>query len=92
MNIEQAAKASGVPVMLITHYDELGLLFGHAVSIRPGHVFSEEDVGRLIFVRRAIHLGFTVEHLREVLAGSAELRDDSLASPRPTSSRAIAPG
>lgn len=64
--IGEAARRAGVTPHALRHYEALGLL-------RPGRspsgqrLYSEEDLARVGFIRRAAALGFTLAEIGEIL-------------------------
>lgn len=68
MNIGQASKASGVSQRMIRHYEEIGLIPKAARRESGYRDYSEADVHRLTFVRRARDLGFSIEEIGQLLA------------------------
>lgn len=66
-SIGQAAKATGLSVKMIRHYDQLGLVRPSARSDAQYRYYSENDLHRLRFVRRARGLGFSIEQIRALL-------------------------
>lgn len=68
MNIGEAAQVSGVSAKMIRYYEEIGLI-PPAVRKESGYrEYSETDVHRLSFVRRARELGFSVKEIGELLS------------------------
>ena len=67
MNVSAAARSSGLPAKTIRYYEEVGLL-------RPGRSangyrdYSNEDIHRLAFLKRARSLGFSIEDCRQLMA------------------------
>ena len=67
MNIQTAARLSGLPVKTVRYYDEIGL-------VRPGRRsngyrdYSEQDAHKLRFLARARSLGFSIEECRQLLS------------------------
>jgi len=68
MNIEQAARASGLPAKTIRYYEDIGLVPPPARRDSGFRDYGERDVHLLRFVARARGLGFTVEECRQLLA------------------------
>ena len=67
MNIGGAARASSVSAKMIRYYEEIGLIPAPARTAAGYRVYSEGDVHRLRFVRRARDLGFGVERIAALL-------------------------
>ncbi len=68
MNIGQASKASGVSAKMIRYYEEEGLIPPPARTLSGYRAYTDKDVQRLRFVRRARDLGFPMDGIRELLA------------------------
>lgn len=68
MNIGQVARASGLSAKMIRYYESTGLVPGPARRASGYRAYSEADLHRFVFVRRARELGFSVERIRELLA------------------------
>jgi MerR family copper efflux transcriptional regulator len=66
MNISEVGKRAGLPPKTIRFYEEIGLI----TPKREGNgyrTFSENDLHRLAFLRRARALGFSVQECRQLL-------------------------
>lgn len=68
MNIGEAAKASGISAKMIRYYEQIELI-PHGNRTASGYrLYSQADIHRLRFVRRARDLGFSLAEIRELLA------------------------
>ena len=67
MNIREAEKRTGLPSKTLRYYEDIGL-------VRPARLangyrsYSDDEVARLKFVRRARDLGFPIDECRSLLA------------------------
>ena len=68
LDIGRAAKASGVSVKMVRHYEAIGLLKKVARTYANYRVYTANDVHTLRFIKRARALGFSVEDIRELLS------------------------
>ena len=67
MNIGDAAKASGVSVKMIRHYEAIGLLPAATRTESGYRVYRLEDVHALRFIRNARNLGFPLAEIEDLL-------------------------
>jgi MerR family transcriptional regulator, copper efflux regulator len=67
ITIGQAAKRSGITAKMIRHYDAIGLVRPSARSEAGYRHYTENDVHTLGFVRRARHLGFSLDQTATLL-------------------------
>jgi Cu(I)-responsive transcriptional regulator len=67
MNIGQASKASGVNQKMIRYYESIGLIDGVGRSANGYRTYGENDVHTLAFIRRARHLGFSIEQIQALM-------------------------
>lgn len=67
MDIGQAAKASGISVKMVRHYEAIGLLPKLARTAANYRLYRSTDVHTLRFIRRARSLGFSMADIRELL-------------------------
>ncbi len=70
LTIGHLARATGTKVETVRYYERIGLLGAPARSEGNYRVYSEAELGRLSFIRRARDLGFTLEQVRELLGMS----------------------
>ena len=68
MQIGQAARASGASAKMIRHYESIGLVAPADRRESNYRDYSDEDVHRLRFIRRARDLGFPIDRIRDLLA------------------------
>ncbi|GGB03320.1 Cu(I)-responsive transcriptional regulator [Brucella endophytica] len=68
MNIGEAASASGVSAKMIRHYEAIGLIRPAERTASGYRVYSANEIETLRFIRRSRDLGFSIEHIRTLLA------------------------
>lgn len=68
MNIGQASRQSDISVKMIRYYEEIGLFPPVARTASGYRHYGDTDVHRLRFIRRARDLGFSMDHIRALLA------------------------
>ncbi len=67
MNVGDAARRSGLPAKTIRYYEEIGLIAPDRLT-NGYRDYSAEDLHFLIFLRRAMGLGFGIEECRTLMA------------------------
>lgn len=70
--IGQVAKALAVSVDTLRYYEKCGLLPPVARDVGRTRVYTDRDLSRLKFIRRAQHMNFTLAEIKQLL----ELRED----------------
>ena len=68
MKIGEAAQASGVNPKTIRYYEDISVLPDPGRTPSGYRDYATQDVDRLVFVKGARRLGFTLAEIREVLA------------------------
>ena len=81
--IGEVAEATELSIKTIRHYDEVGLVQPSARSTGGFRLYTQDDVERLLTIRRMKPLGFSLEEMGEVLeAIDASTADDTSAGTR----------
>ncbi|MGW4890467.1 MerR family transcriptional regulator [Streptomyces graminearus] len=73
MQIGEAAARTELSLRTIRHYEETGLVIPSARSQGGFRLYTENDVTRLMVIRRMKPLGFTLEQIRELLDATDRL-------------------
>lgn len=68
LSVTQLARAAGVGVETVRHYEKLGLLPAPQRGANGYRRFAPESLRRMDFVRRAKALGFSLPEVQELLA------------------------
>ncbi|MGD9516681.1 MerR family transcriptional regulator, partial [Mycolicibacterium sp.] len=76
LQIGEVAARTELSVKTIRHYDEVGLVTPSSRSGGGFRLYTDDDVSRLIAIRRMKPLGFTLDEMRGLLDAL-----DTLASP-----------
>lgn len=67
MNISQAAKATGLSAKQIRDYEKQGLIQAAHRTKSNYRTYAEHDIQRLIFIRHAKEVGFSLAQIGELL-------------------------
>ena len=67
VTIGQVARTTGCKVQTIRYYEQIGLLHTPDRSEGNQRLYVRADVDRLVFIRHARDLGFSIEAIRELL-------------------------
>lgn len=67
MHIGELAERTGLSLRTIRHYDEIGLLTPSGRSEGGFRLYTEEDLDRLMLIRRMKPLGYSLEHMGDLL-------------------------
>ena len=68
LTIGRLAEATGVNLETIRYYERIGLMPEPARTASGYRSYGQEHARWLTFIRRARELGFTIEHIRALLA------------------------
>lgn len=72
LNIGDVAKATGIKVVTIRYYEQIGLVPAPARNEGNYRSYNQEHLRRLRFIRRCRDLGFTLLQVRELLRLSSK--------------------
>jgi len=67
MHIGELAERTELSQRTIRHYDEIGLLTPSGRSEGGFRLYTEEDLGRLLLIRRMKPLGYSLEQMGDLL-------------------------
>ena len=68
--VKQVAERVGMPSRTVRYYDRIGLVRADERSAAGYRLYSDQDEGRLLFIRRAKRLGFSLDEIRGLLAAA----------------------
>lgn len=68
MNIGTAAKAAGLPSKTVRYYADIGLVTPSGRGDNGYRQYTNSELSKLIFARRARAFGFTIDETRELLS------------------------
>lgn len=72
LTVNELATQSGAPAHVVRYYVRIGLLQPVATQDNGYRLFAAADASRLRFIRRAKHLGFTLNEIREITQHAAQ--------------------
>jgi DNA-binding transcriptional MerR regulator len=67
ITVKQVAERVGLPSRTVRYYDRIGLVQADERSASGYRLYSAEDEGRLLFIRRAKRLGFSLDEIRGLM-------------------------
>ncbi|TFC99513.1 MerR family transcriptional regulator [Cryobacterium sinapicolor] len=67
MHIGELAEKTGLSLRTIRHYDEIGLLKASGRTEGGFRLYTQEDLSRLILIRRMKPLGFSLDAMIDLL-------------------------
>ncbi len=68
--VKQVAERVGLPERTVRYYDRIGLVSAKVRSPAGYRLYSPEEEGKLVFVRRAKTLGFSLDEIRGLIAAA----------------------
>ena len=83
MHIGEVAARTELSLRSLRHWEEVGLLQPSGRTDGGFRLYTEDDVDKILVIRRMKPLGFSLEQMKDVLAHIETLRDASW-PPRPT--------
>ena len=66
MIVSELAKRSGIPAHVVRYYARIGLLTPVRNPENGYKLFKQNDITRLLFIRQAQSLGFTLDDIHEI--------------------------
>lgn len=82
LQIGQVAERTELSLKTIRHYDEVGLVQPSARSSGGFRLYTEQDIERLLVIRRMKPLGFTLEEMKRLLDSLDVLGDAGVTGER----------
>ncbi|MET2010502.1 MerR family transcriptional regulator [Microbacterium chocolatum] len=76
-HIGDVAEETALSLRTLRHYDEIGLIVPSARTEGGFRLYTDEDVARIMVVRRMKPLGYSLEEMREVLGVLDRLAADA---------------
>ena len=76
LSIGELAKATGVKVVTIRYYEQIKIMPAPARTEGNYRRYGQQQLHRLQFIRRCRDLGFTLDHVRDLLCLSAQAKQD----------------
>ena len=89
MHIGEVAERTSLSLRTLRHYDEIGLIVPSGRTEGGFRLYAEEDVSRIMLVRRMKPLGYSLDEMRTVLAAFDELARDPASAEHLATIRAI---
>lgn len=89
MQIGVVAERTAMSIPTLRHYDEVGLVTPSARSEGGFRLYTEEDVQRILVIRRMKPLEFTLAEMGELLNSLDTLNDGSAAAEDVEAARAV---
>jgi DNA-binding transcriptional MerR regulator len=83
MQIGEVAQRTDLSLRTLRHYDEVGLLRPTGRSEGGFRLYTEDDLDKLLVIRRMKPLGFTLEEMVEVMRHLEALRSAQVSPPGP---------
>ncbi|MGV0838341.1 MerR family transcriptional regulator [Mycolicibacterium thermoresistibile] len=68
LQIGQVAARTELSIRTVRHYDDVGLVTPSARSVGGFRLYTDDDVDRLLVIRRMKPLGFTLAEMKELLS------------------------
>jgi MerR family transcriptional regulator, copper efflux regulator len=89
LRIGEVALRTELSVRTVRHYHEVGLVEPSARSAGGFRLYTENDVQRLLVIRRMKPLGFTLAEMRQLLDSLAVLRAEGATEEQRAGARAL---
>jgi len=70
ITVKQVAERVGIPSRTVRYYDHIGLVCAEERSASGYRLYGAEEEGRLLFIRQAKRLGFSLDDIRGLMAAA----------------------
>lgn len=88
MHIGEVAARTELSLRSLRHWEELGLLTPSGRTEGGFRLYTEDDVEKILVIRRMKPLGFSIEEMKAVMTDIEALRDPGTAAADRTAARA----
>ena len=88
MHIGEVAARTELSLRSLRHWEEVGLLTPSGRTDGGFRLYTEDDIEKILVIRRMKPLGFTLDQMKVVLSDIAVLEDGTASAPDRTAARA----
>lgn len=70
--IGELSKRTGIPVKTIRYYEDLKILVSPKRTDSEYRIYTEQDIEKLVFIKKAKDIGLTLSEIKEILVKSGQ--------------------